>query len=112
LSSTPITPRQPHSQKIDDVMDELAEQIPLTKVSKKSGFSLPRLHRARLRGELACIKILGQWCTTPDAIRSMIRSGSSDSSAQQAKAQAATRTDAARRNAADKAMAEIKSLTA
>jgi hypothetical protein len=114
LVTTTDPKRQPLPGKValDDVMNELAELIPLTAVSKKSGLSLPRRHRARLKGDIACTKILGKWCTTATAIREMINRASSTASPIAAKQQSGTRTESERKAAADRALAEIQSLTA
>ena len=97
---------------LDDVVGELTAYKPLAAIARKSGYSLATMHRARLAGRLSCRKVFGKWCTTASAIRQMIEESTATAPKTSTNRAAETRSEADRRKAADRAMDEIRSLTA
>jgi hypothetical protein len=94
-----------------ELTQELSQKIKLTKLASLLDCHVSALHRARRDGKLACFKFLGAWYSSPTAVRAMIDTASSKASPIAATQQPGVRTEAARRNAADKALSEIRSLT-
>jgi hypothetical protein len=92
---------------LDDVVGELRAYTPLADTARQSGYSLASMHRARLAGRLDCKKVFGKWCTTASAIRQMIERSSSTAAKASANRATETRSEAARRKAADEALREI-----